>query len=161
IAKVGPRELTRRELDRYRKVRALGIGGMVDEAQAFEQLCDRTLLELLANENKISIREGEAQGELIKRKIIIGAVAAASAPMQPAGGIDSWRPNLANRPRGGPGSPFMAERSGASLPFERRVSAQVPRSPLADGDARLVQEGLSDDELMLEVRADALANKVR
>lgn len=136
LAVVGSREITDVDLARYQRVRELSVG-LTGEAEALEALCDRTLLELAATDRGIDLAPAELQEAHLRRKLIIGALArratTSAAPRPPAG----LRPPMPGGPSG------------------------LPPSPMTRADEALAERGITADDFLAEVRAEALADKVK
>jgi len=143
IARVGGRALTDVDLARYQKVRELVVG-VGDARHELDGLCERALYDLAAEDEGIVLTPDALAREGLRRRLIIGAVADVTPP-----GESATAPFLA--------SPAM----GARTPWQSGAATARARGPLATASLALRRAGLSDADLALEARADALASAAR
>jgi hypothetical protein len=147
IARLGPTEITNRDLARYRILAQLSYGVLGDR-QSLEDLCDRTLLGMAAAEANVRLGDDELNGELLRRKLLIGATAL-STPMEQGGGDPPGTLAAPGRPR---------------VPMPGAMPNGLPnasQSPLDRGDQAVQAAGLTVEDFSQEVRADALSKKVK
>jgi hypothetical protein len=121
-------------------VRALVVG-VGDARHELEELCERALYDRAAEAEGISLTPDALAREILRRRLIIGAVADVVPP-----GESATPPFLASPPM------------GARTPWHSAAATTVtPPGPLAMATLALRRAGVSDADLVLETRADALA----
>jgi hypothetical protein len=72
LARVGPRIVTTRDLARYQKIRKLS-SAEVSDRQALDELADRTLLALCAEEAGVTASEAEVAQRAMQLQLVIAA----------------------------------------------------------------------------------------
>jgi hypothetical protein len=165
---VGPVALTDFDLERYQKVRQVTTG-VSGDAQALSDLCDRTLLGLEAGERHVEVSEAEMRQELLRRKLIAGAVADTMPAFPPtsAGKGPSVPPSPWQRSGVSPGTrpPMTGAPTGyapaAPQTWGRYRPNGLPPSPFDRAAQVLAEAGIEENEFAQEVKADVIANKVK
>jgi len=76
LVRVGGTDVTTQDLDRYQRVKQLGLG-VTGGKEALDELCDRLRLDLEGTAHGITLSDADKQQELFRRKVIIGATAGA------------------------------------------------------------------------------------
>jgi hypothetical protein len=97
LVRVGGTDVTSQDLDRYQRVKQLGLG-VTGGKEALDELCDRLRLDLEGTAHGITLSDADKQQEVFRRKVIIGATAGA---LQAPGVSGRGRPPGAN-PAGSP-----------------------------------------------------------
>jgi len=143
IARVGGRALTDVDLARYQRVRELVVG-VGDAHHELDELCERALYDRAAEAEGIVLTPDALARESLRRRLIIGAVADVAPP-----GESATPPFLA--------TPAM----GARTPWQSGAATVRARGPLAMASLALRRAGVSDADLELEARADALASAAK
>jgi hypothetical protein len=184
VAHVGEVAITDQDVARHQGLQSLYLGVMSDR-QALDDLIDRALLAQAASENDLKVEPAELQHEILRKKLVVGAMAG-MMPRSPAG----FGPGMPGGP-GGPGMPGMPMAPGAPMAGPGAVGGYPPGpgmpgrfghrppspggfgmagpadpggafgSPMDRVGRMLAEQGLSEDDLAKELQGELLAGKVK
>jgi hypothetical protein len=160
--------------------------GVMSDRQALEDLIDRALLTQAAGENDLKVEPPELQHEILRKKLVIGAMAgmmprppAGLEPGMPGGPAGPRMPGMPMTPgarmagpgAGGPGyppSPGMPGRFGYRPPSPGGFGMAGPAdpagglgSPMDRAGRMFAEQGLSEEDLARELQGELLAAKVK
>jgi hypothetical protein len=158
VAKVGPRTLTNVDLARFRGVRD-AIVGVSGEGQALQELCERTLLDLLAADDGLDVSDAEVRGEVMRRQFIIRATSGSLGSPGLAG--VAARRGRAGGPSSPPATPGVDLPSGNRPEIDPRALAEEAREDLLAAKAKEAEVyskiTVTPAEVQSALRAEMLA----